>query len=347
MAAAGLLVTVILSGKDIFNNLRHDWPGSLSEVWLIATLATGAPFLIWFARARANTASYGPGRIRRCPDWTLAGWFCPVTWFWVPYLITAEILRASARPTAGTEGGRNRARAMVTMLTAWWALWLGTWLVWWFFALDYLADSDSGVGVTRPQQLLDLAFNLLSISAAGCAIAVIAIITRLQARRATEPAFASDTGPRKRRTWPLLVTGIPLVPAVLVIFFAIARTGWLLSPADLIPTRSEVVGTWRAGDGGTLLFYQDNRFSGRGLSVNPLTGIPVSNPWAGAGQWTISSGACDGSAPGVCLRSNPPISSEDGWTAGSPRSLTMILPTVPAGEDYDSAGYEYTFRKQR
>jgi len=345
LTVAGLALTIAASAADLFLDVAHDWPGSLAGVWLILTLGTGVLFLVWFSGARANTASYGPGRIRRCRDWTLAGWVCPVAAFWVPFLISAEILDASARPATGTADGDHAASNMVTVLRAWWALWLGTWVAWWCFVVDYVI-ADSGSGVTTSQRLLGGAADLLSISAAGCAIAVIAMITRLQASRAAEPAFPSGTRLDARRAWALSLIGIPLVPVVLVTLFGIATSGWLLPPAGLTPTQSEVVGTWRAGDGGTLVFYPDGSFSASRLTVDPGTGITVSTPWSGSGQWTIPAGACDGSAPGVCLSTDPPVSSEDGWTEGSPASLTMVLPASYPGQTYDT-GYNYQFWKLR
>jgi hypothetical protein len=345
LTVTGLALTIAASGADIFLDVARDWPGSLAGVWLILTLGTGVPFLVWFARARANTASYGPGRIRRYRDWTLGGWVCLVAGLWVPYVISAEILRASAWPTAGTADGHHAPGDMVTVLRAWWALWLGTWLAWWCFVVDYVT-ADSGSGVTTSQRLLAMAADLLSIGAAGCAIAVITMITRLQASRAAEPAFLSDTSLDGRRLWALALSGIPLVPAVLLILYAVPTSGWLLSPAGLTPTQTEVVGTWRAADGGTLVFYPDGLFSASRLSVDPLTGTTVSAPWSGSGDWTISAGACDGSAPGLCLSTDPPVSSEDAWTEGSPASPTMILPAAFPGQTYDT-GYNYQFWKLR
>lgn len=344
LTVAGLAFTIAVSGGDIFLDVARDWPGSLTGVWLIFTLGTGVPFLFWFSSARANTATYGPGRIRRYRDWTLAGWVCLVAGLWVPYVISAEILRASARPAAGTADGPPPASDIVTVLRAWWTLWLGSWLAWWCFVIYYVIGSDSGSGVTTSQRLLGTAFDLLSTGAAGCAIAVITIITRLQARRATEQAFLPDTSPDGRRGWALSLTGIPLVPAVLITLFSIATSGFLLTPADLTPTQSEIVGTWRASDGGILVFYPDGLFSAIRLSVDPLTGTTVSTPWSGSGDWTISAGACDGSAPGVCLATDPPVSSEDAWTEGSPASLTMVLPASYPGQTYDT-GYNYDFSK--
>jgi len=346
LTVVGLAFTIAVSGADIFLDVAHDWPGSFAGVWLIFTLGTGVPFLFWFSSARANTATYGPGRIRRYRDWTLAGWVCLVAGLWVPYVISAEILRASARPTAGTADGPPPASYMVAGVRVWWTLWLGSWLAWWCFVVDYAIDSSSHLGATTSQQLLGAVFDLLSIGAAGCAIAVITIITRLQASRATEQAFLPDTIADRREARVLLLTGVPLVPAVLVILFGIATSGFLLPPAALLPTPSEVVGTWWASDGGTLVFYPDGSFSASRLTVDPLTGTTVSALWSGSGDWAISAGACDGSAPGVCLSTDPPVSSEDGWTEGSPASLTMVLPASYPGQTYDT-GYNYQFSKLR
>ena len=336
----GLSLTAVISGADLFLDLAHQWPGSLVGVWLIATLLTGLFFLIWFSRARTNTASYGPGRVTRYPDWTMAGWVCPVAWFWVPYRVTAEILTASARPAAGTLGRLAAGPAAVALLRTWWTAWLATWAAGWSFIVVYAMNGD--LGVTRSQRLLDLAYDLLSIVAGGCAVAVVAIITRLQARRSAEPVFPSGVIPRAGPPAVLVLSTFLLAPPVLLAVFATATSGWLLTPAALTPTRAEIVGTWRADDGGTLVFYPDGMFSATGLSADlSAGGTEVTTRWSGAGQWQISD-TCADSAPGVCLTVSLAGPSEDAWTVGVPWSPAMILPVAQPGlSDGDYLEYEF------
>jgi Domain of unknown function (DUF4328) len=337
-------LTAVLSGVDLFLDLAHEWPGSLIGVWLTATLVTGVVFLTWFSDARRNTASYGPGRVTRYPNWTLAGWICPVAWFWVPYRVTTEILAASARPTTGAPARLAAGPAMVALLRVWWTLWLGTWVAGWSFVVVYAANAD--LGVTRSQQVVDLVFDLLGAGAAGCAIAVVTIITRWQARRNAEPAFLPEAIPRAGPSGVLALSGILLLPPLLLLEFGLATTGWLLPPAQLMPTRAEIVGTWRADDGGTLVFYPDGQFSATGLSADlSAGGTQLTTRWSGTGQWQMSS-ACADSAPGICLTVSLAGPSEDAWTVGAPSSPAMILPVTQPGLNQDDY-LQYEFWKRR
>jgi hypothetical protein len=344
-----LTINIALSATDIYRDVAHDSRSSLTGLWLILTLGTAVPFLTWFARARANTVSYGPGRVSRYREWTIAGWVCLATWFWLPYKIIAETLGASVRPAAGTPAPAGAGQARVAVLRTWWAMWLGTWLAGWSFAIvrfenGWVVHFDNGYSdLVKSRQLLELAFQVLSIGAAAGAISVVTIITRLQTRRAAEPVLPSDAVSLAGPAWPYLPTALSaalLVPVWLVSLFAQAMTAWLLSPPEVMLTRSEIVGTWRASDGATLVFYPDGWFTAARLPVDPAAdGLEVSAPWSGAGQWTISPGACDGSAPGVCLTVGP--SSEDGWTEGTPSSPLIDLPASPAGHYYVSDDYEF------
>lgn len=187
------IITLNLAG--IAAGTAMDWPGLLDMVWLGLLGITGIVFLAWFAQARKNTASYGPDRVRAYPQWTVAGWLCPIACAWIPRQITAEILRASSIPASAMPLPAS-VRSATALLRWWWTLWIAMWAALWAFLVIYLAAGTRGWGVTTPQVLLDLVFQLLSIAAASCAIAVVLVITRLQAQRAAEPGALSQRPPR-------------------------------------------------------------------------------------------------------------------------------------------------------
>lgn len=349
-AATALLAAIIaVNAAGIAWGTAGDWPGHFDELWILLCAVTGVVFLAWFAVARENAAGYCPGRGGAYPDWTLAGWIVPVASLWVPYRIMAGILGSSTRPAAGTADTPGCGRAQIMLLRWWWTLWLAMWLAFWSFVTAYLTASGKGWGVTAAQQVLDLAFQLLSIGAAACAIAVVATITRHQAQRAAEPVFQPPKVPRVFPAW--LAAGIAVIAAICspflpVTLFIAARdtTSLILAPADLAPSRAEIVGTWHAADGGGLAFTRDGRFTATGLSVNLVAGgTPTAKRWSGHGTWQTG-GACDRSAPGICLTIGV-AGTEDGWTEGAPSSPMLLLPAAPAGQDYDASGYTYEFRK--
>ena len=353
--ATALIAIIAVNVAGIVSNTVSNWPGALDGVWLLLVVLAGIFFLCWFASARSNTATYGPDRIRAYPGWTVAGWVCPVANLWIPYRVTAEILRASSRRAAdapaASQGASSGGQASVALVRLWWALWLGMWLAFWWFTTDYLAADDHGLGVTAGQQRLDLAFQALSIGAAGCAIAVVAVITRCQARRADEPFFAAGASRPARAipAWLLsvgLAVALPLAPllAVAVLIGGRDIRSPLIDRAALAPSPADIVGTWHAGDGGVLVFHRDRSFTATDLSIDLQTGgTPTNQRWSGAGTWQAG-GACDGGAPGICLTLGS-VADEDGWTEGARSSPVLLLPATPANQDYDAAGYVYEFTK--
>jgi hypothetical protein len=343
-----LAVIITLNLAGIAAGTAMDWPGLLDEVWLVLLGITGIVFLTWFGRARRNTATYGPDRVRSYPEWTIAGWLCPVACAWIPYRITAEILRASSIPASATPVPVSVPSATV-LLRWWWTLWIGMWVALWAFLVVYLRASNSGWGVTTPQVLLDLAFQLLSIAAAACTIAVVVVITRLQVQRAAEPDVPSGQLPKSAPRGLMAATAAAAILASPFLLFALFigaqdTTSLLLTPADLAPATAQITGTWHASDGGVLVFSGNGQFTATGLSMNLANGdAPTVTRWSGTGTWQTG-GACDASAPGICLttQSGPAATySEDGWTEGPASSPILLLPAA----DYGSSGYTYEFRK--
>jgi len=341
------IITLNLAG--IAAGTARDRPGYLDIVWLVLLGITGIVFLTWFARARRNTASYGPNRVRAYPEWTIAGWLCPIACAWIPYKITAEILWASSMPASAVPLPAS-VRSATALVRSWWALWIGMWVALWAFLVAYLMASGDGWGVTTPQVLLDLAFQLLSTAAAACAIVVVLAITRLQAQRAAEPVAPSQRLPRSAPRGLVAAAAALTVLAAPFLLFTLFIAGQdtasvLLPPADLAPTTAEITGTWHASDGGVIVFSGDGHFTATGLSMNLANGdAPTATRWSGTGTWQTG-GACDASAPGICLTtgSSPQASySEDGWTQGPASSPILLLPAA----DYGSSGYAYELRRR-
>lgn len=343
-----LAVIITLNLAGVAAGTAMDWPGLLDEVWLVLLGITGIVFLTWFAQARKNTATYGPDRVGNYPEWTIAGWLCPIACAWIPYQITAEILRASSIPASATPLPVSVPSA-TALLRWWWTLWTGMWAALWAFLVTYLTASNSGRGVTAPQVLLDLAFQLLSIAAAACTIAVVVVITRLQAQRAAEPDVPPGQLPKPAPRGLMAATAAVAVLASPFLLFALFTgaqdtTSLLLTPAGLAPTTAQITGTWHASDGGVLVFSSNGQFTATGLSMNLANGdAPAVTRWSGTGTWQTAE-ACDASAPGICLttQSGPAaIYSEDGWTEGPASSPILLLPAA----NYGSSGYTYEFRK--
>ncbi|MFF0493507.1 DUF4328 domain-containing protein [Nocardia sp. NPDC004068] len=87
--------------------------GWVYYIGLALLVAAGIVFLMWLWRARRNAESLSAARHRLSIGWVIGAWFCPVVNFWFPYLIVADVVRASA-PRPSDEQSRPR------LVIAWW-----------------------------------------------------------------------------------------------------------------------------------------------------------------------------------------------------------------------------------
>jgi hypothetical protein len=337
-----LAAAAAVSAAGLAANIGTGWPGRWMGLWADVSAVAGVFFLRWLTRARSNADSYGAG-LRDWQGWEVGAWLCPVANLWIPFRITADILRASTR--AGDGSGQilaARDTPGIGLIRAWWALWLGMWLAFWGFAHSYVKANDNGLGITTGQRVWDMVFELLSIGAAACAAAVVVTITRRQARRAPDPVHEREGFP-----WIVPVGWLALgcAPLVAVVAPLVARplAGGTLAPAEVSLTRQETVGQWHAADGGVLIFSPDGTFTAKNLSVNLATGEPAGTfRWSGAGTWQPPG---PGDAPWVSLT----LGQEDdgvGFTIGTPTSPAMLVQMgeTISGDDGDEGDY-YAFSK--
>jgi hypothetical protein len=355
--AITLLVAVIaVNTAGLAANIGAGWPGRWIGLWADVSVVAGVLFLRWLTRARSNAESYGPAgahrdpgthlgahRVPALPGWEAGAWLCPGANLWVPFRITADILRASTRADGGSgEIPAARDTPGIRLLRAWWALWLGMWLAFWGFAVSYLIADTNGLGITTWQRVIDVVFELLSIGAAACAAAVVVTITRRQAGRALDPVHARKGFPR---IVPVGWLALGCVPLAVVALLTVARVpaGGTLAPAGVSLTRQEMAGQWLAADGGVLIFSPEGAFRARNLSVNLATGDPAGPArWSGTGTWQPPT---PGSAPWVSLTAGQ----DDGmgFTVGTPASPAILVKMGEVAinaDDGDESDY-YTFSK--
>jgi hypothetical protein len=115
-------------------NAYNDGAGTRSEVLAAADFAdsllwpfvgvsviAGVPFLIWLWRARHNAEFLADvASQRRARGWVIFGWFVPIVSFWFPHQVVSDIWTAS-RP--------EPAAAVSPLVNAWWAAFLGSWMI--------------------------------------------------------------------------------------------------------------------------------------------------------------------------------------------------------------------------
>jgi len=169
--------------------------GLVNALWALVTCVISICFLRWLSRARRNAATYGPGGVGRYPNWTVGGWLCPVVNLWVPYRIVADLVRASM-PVPGTPtvlAAPPPRPAAAGVLRGWFVLWHGMWVAF------LTASFDSAF--IESSWLAELAFLVLSIGAASCAIVMVVTVTSWQDRREADPFYRAVIVPRAAPSW--------------------------------------------------------------------------------------------------------------------------------------------------
>ncbi|CAL9616664.1 hypothetical protein SUDANB38_05783 [Streptomyces sp. enrichment culture] len=139
---------------------------------LMALIATGIVFIVWFHRARTNAEVFGPAEQRRTPGWAIGAWFIPIANLWIPRRIAGDIWDAS-------ELGERAPRAA---LNTWWTLWVLTSLAGrtaerlWERAEEYDAVRRAALGLA--------ASSVLDLVAAVAAIVFVRRLTAMQYAKA-------------------------------------------------------------------------------------------------------------------------------------------------------------------
>jgi len=344
--AVALLAAVLgVSAAGLAANLGLGWPGRWIGLWADCTAAAGVFFLRWLTRARFIAERHaGPGWFRASPGWAVGAWLVPVASLWVPAQAVADIIRASRGPVPGRPRPGQDVPGL-RLLRAWWALWLSMWLAFCGFTVSYLVANDRGWGVTAAQRVLDLAFELLSLAAAGCAVALVVTMTRQLAGLARPGQPGRPAGPA--RIVPVGWVALGLVPVAVLGGLTVLRPaiGGTLAPAGVTLSRAEAAGQWRAADGGLLVLSPSGRFTARRLSIDLATGTAAGRAgWTGTGTWQP---AGPGGGPWLSLTAggDPGL----GFTVGGRASPTMLLKMgefAVNADDGDEHDY-YVFRKQR
>lgn len=100
-------------------------------VYMAVNTAVAVAFLIWLWRIASNVPALGIGRLRWAKGWTIGGWFIPFANLVIPFLVMADLWRASdpdapAQQPVDFWVGRSCGAAFY----AWWATWIGGNMIW-------------------------------------------------------------------------------------------------------------------------------------------------------------------------------------------------------------------------
>jgi hypothetical protein len=170
--------------------------GLVDLLWVVVTGVAGICFLRWLCRARRNAATYEPGCVGVCRQWTVGGWLCPIINLWIPYRVLADVLWTTAQsepetpPILAAPPVRPAGRRV---LRVWCVAWHGMWLAF----LTAIYDTHGA----EVAWLAELAFLVLSTGAAACMIGVVWIVTRGQELRESDPYVEPAAVPRAAPAW--------------------------------------------------------------------------------------------------------------------------------------------------
>jgi multisubunit Na+/H+ antiporter MnhC subunit len=154
-------------------------------------LATFVLLIIWLYRAAKNNEALGRQNPRLGPGWAIGGWFIPITWWVIPFIILDDVWRGSDPSIARGDPNWRRSSTMGAI----WA-WLVTAVI--FTVPSAIASSTGDVRADEPEKVRrDDVLRVIGAVGAIVAAVLAILVTRriaarqeecLQAQQATAPA---------------------------------------------------------------------------------------------------------------------------------------------------------------
>lgn len=158
-------------------------------------IATAPVFLCWFYRVHANLKALGAHDLTFQSNWAVGGWFIPLANLWRPLQVAQEVWRHSDPDAVTRDGIRREPSANSTLLSNWWAAWIGSGVV-------AVIATQMGAHVHSPEALRDatavaIGEEALAILTGILAFAVVSAIdarqtARAQALDAPAPAWGDE-----------------------------------------------------------------------------------------------------------------------------------------------------------
>ena len=154
-------------------------------------LATFVLLIIWLYRAAKNNEALGRQNPRLGPGWAIGGWFIPIAWWVIPFIILDDVWRGSDPSIARGDPNWRRSSTMGAI----WA-WLVTAVI--FTVPSAIASSTGDVRADEPEKVRrdDILRVIGAVGAIVAAVLAILVTRRiaarqeecLQAQQATAPA---------------------------------------------------------------------------------------------------------------------------------------------------------------
>jgi len=176
----------VLSDKDVggivFDTKAVNDANSIPAAMIILSglvgVATFVLLIIWLYRAAKNNEALGRQNPRLGPGWAIGGWFIPIAWWVIPFIILDDVWRGSDPSVA--RGDPNWRRS--STLAAIWA-WLVTAVI--FTIPSAIASSGGDVRADEPEKVRrdDILRIIGAVGAIIAAVLAIVVTRRIAARQ--------------------------------------------------------------------------------------------------------------------------------------------------------------------
>jgi hypothetical protein len=160
MATAGIVGLAAALGQEL--------------VTLVAVLLGAASFMVWLYRAYANIQAVPGNQLPWSRRWAIGGWFVPLANLYLGPRVVVEV--ASNSVPADDPITKDR---LVKLARVWWAV----------LVVLSVAAREWLVPLTPMNSATVSAFKVIAVGGAGCYVALVWWVTRLQEQR-----FAAPTG---------------------------------------------------------------------------------------------------------------------------------------------------------
>jgi membrane protease YdiL (CAAX protease family) len=167
----------IVIDTDAVNDAQN-FPGVILLFVLLVGIATFVLLIIWLYRAARNNEALGRQNPRLGPGWAIGGWFIPIAWWVIPFVVMDDVWRGS--DPSVPRGDPNWRRS--STLGAIWA-WLVTSVI---FSIPNLITFFSGdVPQDEPERVRrdDVLRIIGAIGTIIAAVFAIIVIRRIAARQ--------------------------------------------------------------------------------------------------------------------------------------------------------------------
>jgi hypothetical protein len=178
LVAAAAVVLSLTQGAGVL--IDGDLARLFSLVQLMTWLAALALFLTWFYRANANARAMGAEDLMGSPGLSVAWFFIPIAFLFMPYIVVRDTWKASEAPRDW------QGRSAPPLVGFWWAAMLTANLT---ATIAFRIALEGDYGAADAIGVLDLISNVATVAAGLLGAQLVAGI---QARQ-INPAHLSET----------------------------------------------------------------------------------------------------------------------------------------------------------